>query len=676
MELRSIGVCGIAGYVALDGSVPPREPIEPMLASLRHRGPDGFGIYRGDSCVLGHARLSIIDLEGGWQPIFNENRDVAVTFNGEIYNYVELRRELEAIGHRFYTNSDTEVIVHAYEEWGKRCPERFNGQFGFAIYDHRDKTLFLCRDRLGVRPVYYARTGNTFLFASEVKALKASGLVPLEPSVEGIHQIFSLWTNVYPRTPFANVSELPPAHIMVVSPRGTETEKYWSLPIGRKETLSPGECIEGLKEHIDRSIRLRLRADVPVGAYLSGGLDSSLTTAFTRRCTSTPLKTFSLEFEDPRFDESEYQGEMVRFLGTEHSSIRVTAEDIAGHFPAAIRAAERPLLRTAPVPMLLLSRLVRSEGYKVVITGEGADEFLLGYDIFKETKVREYCSRQPESRLRPLLLRRLYPYLFTDGRMAKFQETFFLKGFKETADPFYGHRLRFEQTKRIHDFYSPEAMFRIREDPESALLRSMPPGFSDLSPIERTQVVEIETLLSSYLLSSQGDRVAMANSVEGRFVFLDHELIEFASRIEPNRKMPGLHEKRILKEIGRGMLPSRILERKKFPYRAPDMESFLSTARGRRILEEALDPVGLETFGLFDAVKVQLLASKVVSEAQRNGRVTTSDNLVLMSVLSGQIFHKLFFGPSVPAERFNGRDRVHHIVKGSEKGEYEWVRTA
>jgi asparagine synthase (glutamine-hydrolysing) len=168
----------------------------------------------------------------------------------------------------------------------------------------------------------------------------------------------------------------------------------------------------------------------------------------------------------------------------------------------------------------------------------------------------------------------------------------------------------------------------------------------------------------------------MANSVEGRFVFLDHELIEFVSRIEPNRKMPGLHEKRILKEIGRGMLPSRILERKKFPYRAPDMESFLSTARGRRILEEALDPVGLETFGLFDAVKVQALASKVVSEAQRNGRVTTSDNLVLMSVLSGQIFHKLFFGPSVPAERFNGRDRVHHIVKGSEKGEYEWVRTA
>ena len=670
-------MCGIAGYVALDGSVPPREPIEPMLASLRHRGPDGFGIYYGDSCVLGHARLSIIDLEGGWQPIFNENRDVAITFNGEIYNYIELRKELEAIGHRFYTNSDTEVIVHAYEEWGKACPGRFNGQFGFAIYDHRDKTLFLCRDRLGVRPVYYARAGSTFLFSSEVKAMKASGLVPLEPCADGLHQIFSLWTNVYPRTPFVNVFELPPAHVMVVSTGGRiETERYWSLPIGRKEALSPGECIEGLRSHIERSIRLRLRADVPVGAYLSGGLDSSLTTAFTRRCTSTPLKTFSLEFEDPRFDESEYQGEMVRFLGTEHSSIRVSAEDIAGHFPEAIRAAERPLLRTAPVPMLLLSRFVRSEGYKVVITGEGADEFLLGYDIFKETKVRDYCSRRPESRLRPLLLRRLYPYLFSDRRMARFQEAFFLKGFKETSDPFYGHRLRFDQAKRIHDFYSPEAMFRIREDPESALLRSMPPGFSDLSPIERTQVVEIETLLSSYLLSSQGDRVAMANSVEGRFVFLDHELIEFVSRIEPNHKMPGLREKRILKEIGRGMLPARIIERKKFPYRAPDMESFLTTVAGRRILEEALDPAGLEDFGVFDAGKVKALAAKVASEAKSNGRVTTSDNLVLMSVLSGQLFHKIFFGPSDPAEGFNHSDRVRRIVKGAVKGEDECLRTA
>jgi len=214
----------------------------------------------------------------------------------------------------------------------------------------------------------------------------------------------------------------------------------------------------------------------------------------------------------------------------------------------------------------------------------------------------------------------------------------------------------------------------LHEDPESVLLQAMPHGFSDLSPIERTQVVEIETLLSSYLLSSQGDRVAMANSVEGRFVFLDHELIEFVSRIEPDRKMAGLREKAILKEVGRGMIPARILERKKFPYRAPDIESFQNTAAGRRILDEALDPVGMETFGLFDVDKVQALAAKVASVARRNGRVTTSDNLVLMGVLSGQIFHKIFFGPSVPAEGFHPHDRVRRIVRGTAKGEDEWLR--
>jgi len=202
----------------------------------------------------------------------------------------------------------------------------------------------------------------------------------------------------------------------------------------------------------------------------------------------------------------------------------------------------------------------------------------------------------------------------------------------------------------------------------------MPQGFSDLSPIERTQVVEIETLLSAYLLSSQGDRVAMANSVEGRFVFLDHELIEFVSRIEPNRKLAGLREKAILKEIGRGILPARILERKKFPYRAPDIESFLNTAAGRQILDDALEPAEMEAFGVFDVRKVQALAAKVISGAKSNGRVTTSDNLVLMGVLSGQIFHKQFFGPSTPAEGFHPHDRVRRIVKGTVKGEDGWLR--
>ena len=523
-NLRTIGMCGIAGYVALDGSAPPREPIEPMLASLRHRGPDGFGIYCGDSCVLGHARLSIIDLEGGWQPIFNENREIAITFNGEIYNYIELRRELEASGHRFYTNSDTEVIVHAYEEWGKACPKRFNGQFGFAIYDHRDKTLFLCRDRLGVRPVYYARSGNTFLFASEVKSLKASGLVSIEPSTEGLHQIFTLWTNVYPRTPFVNVFEVPPAHVMIVSPKGIETERYWSLPIGREESLSPGDCIEGLKAHIDRSIRLRLRADVPVGAYLSGGLDSSLTTAFTRQCTSTSLKTFSLS---SRIRDSTNRSTREKWRVFSGPSIppsgsgRRTSQPISGCDPR--RGAAHPQDRTRSHAPPVAARSIR--GVQGRHHRGGADDSSSdttssrkrrcgsiaagdpspGSDLFFSGVSTRICSR-------------------TGGRRSSRRRS---SSRDSRRRPTRSTVTGFASTSR-----SGFAIF-IPATPLSVSTRTLRPacsgdaaGIFRLSPIERTQVVEIETLLSSYLLSSQGDRVAMANSVEGRFVFLDHELIE------------------------------------------------------------------------------------------------------------------------------------------------------
>ncbi len=658
-------MCGIAGYLNLDGSPAPRERIEPMLLCLRHRGPDGFGVYVGPECVIGHARLSIIDIAGGWQPIFNEAGNLAITFNGEIYNYVELRRDLEALGHAFYTNSDTEVIVHAFEEWGRGCVTKFNGQFAFAVYDAASRSMFLGRDRLGVRPLYYALSGSRLVFGSEVKALLASGFVEPELSPDGIDQIYSLWTNVFPKTPFRGVSELPPAHTMIVSRRGVSLERYWRIPAGKQERISPDDAVEGVLEHLNRSIRLRLRADVPVGAYLSGGLDSALTTALIRKWSGAPLKTFSLRFTDPRFDESRYQEELVRSLGTEHASILCRPVDIVENLERVIRATERPILRTAPVPMCLLSQLVRSEGYKVVITGEGADEFFLGYDIFKEAKVRAFCARVPASRIRPALLGRLYPYLFHDARTAKFQQAFFLKNFRDTADPFYGHRIRWGQTQRVRDFYAPAFAREIETVPEEALLGNLPPDFRSLSPVERTELAEIETLLSSYLLSSQGDRVGMANSVEGRFVFLDHELVEFACRISDAVRMPGLSEKSILKRIGSRLLPPSILERKKFPYRAPDVDSFLADRRGRDTLAHWLEPGAIDRAGIFDSRKVGELAQRVL--AAPGGRVSTSDNLVLMAILSGQMFFRSFFETREKGLRFANSDCVRRAISGEGK---------
>jgi asparagine synthase (glutamine-hydrolysing) len=651
-------MCGIAGYYSADGHPVGKEAVEPMLKAIQHRGPDGFGVYSDSRCVLGHARLSIIDIDGGWQPIFNENNTLAVVFNGEIYNYLELSQELIQRGHRFRTRSDTEVILHAYEEWGDRCLVRFNGQFSFVVYETASSSLFIARDRLGVRPFYYTWSKQSFVFASEVKALFASGLAVPELD-EGLQELFVYWTNISPNTPFRNVHELPPGHMMTVSGDRSRISRYWEVPSGEETDLGPEEYAEGVDDHLRRSIKLRLRADVPVGAYLSGGLDSALTTALIRRVTDTPLKTFSVEFTDPEYDESVYQKELVRFLGTDHSSIRCSPSEISEHFEDAIWAAERPLLRTAPVPMYLLSRLVRSEGYKVVVTGEGADEFFLGYDIFKEAKVRQFCSRYPDSRFRPLLLRRLYPYLFRDPRAVGFQQAFFLKRFQQIDDPFYGHRLRWDLGAKVLDFLREDRKAISMAGTENRLLSNLPSGFAGSGPLGRTQMTEVETLLSGYLLSSQGDRVA--NSIEGRFPFLDHELIEFASRIPARRKMSGLDEKRVLKDLGKGILPPGVLRRKKFPYRAPDFLGFMNWVRGKEFLEERLAPEAVARVGLFDPGKVTRLFQKAYGGRQ-NG-LTSSDNLVLMAVLSTQIFIRRFFGSweDMKALKFTATDYVRVI---------------
>lgn len=649
-------MCGIAGYFNSNGEMVPKEPIESMLVIVRHRGPDGFGVYYGDRCILGHARLSILDLEGGWQPIFNEDDTLVVTYNGEIYNYLEIRNQLEGKGHRFYTKSDTEVIVHAFEEWKFDCPKKFNGQFAFAIWDLKDKSLFLCRDRLGVRPLYYTWVGHTFIFASEIKSILASGFVSPKPSFQGIDQVYAVWANIFPTTPFENIYEVPPSHSMLVTSQGVTAKRYWEIPLRQYENLSANDCVEGVLHHLEKSVKLRLRADVPVAAYLSGGLDSALTTTLARKWTNSSLKTFSLEFSDPRFDESVYQREMVNHLQTDHSSIRCTEKDIIDNIDDVIWATERPLLRTAPIPMFLLSKLVRSEKFKVVITGEGADEFFLGYDIFKEAKVREYCSRRPDSKIRPVLLGKLYPYLFQDPRTAKFQEAFFLQHFMETSDPFYGHRLRWNLNARIRDFYSPDMRNHVQENFDESLFRNLPANFRTMPPLERTQMVEIETFLSGYLLSSQGDRMSMAHSVEGRFVFLDHELIEFASKISTKKKMQGLQEKYILRQIGASLLPKNILERKKFPYRAPDIESFLIGEKGREKISAELAPENIRAFGVFDPEKASLLLRKFLSKP--DAKVTMSDNLVLMAIMTGQILYRKFFDASPVTGNFAPGDCV------------------
>ena len=446
-------MCGIAGSVALHAGLPPPslEDARAMVGAIRHRGPDEFGVYRDALAVLGHARLSIIDLATGQQPLSNEDGTLWVVFNGEIFNYVELRAELVALGHRFRTQSDTEVIVHAWEAWGERAFGRFNGQFAIALWDATHRRLMLARDRLGVRPVYLCRHGGRLWFASEVKAIFAGDpSIPRELDPAGLAETLTFWTVVAPQSVFRGVSELEPGHLQIVSAQGTEDRPFWepTYPVAPGDGFrgSLAEAAERVRETLEQAVRLRmLRADVPVGSYLSGGLDSSLVAAMGRRVKGGTFCTFSLRFEDAEYDETPFQRAVASRIGSEHREIVVSRRDIADAFPAVVAHAERPLLRTAPAPLYLLSRLVRDAGIKVVLTGEGADEMFGGYDLFREGKVRRFWGRRPASELRPRLLERLYPYLARSpvAQLGMARE-FFGRGRERWAEPGFAHQTRWQ----------------------------------------------------------------------------------------------------------------------------------------------------------------------------------------------------------------------------------------
>ncbi len=628
-------MCGIAGYVNFGPERVSAAHAGRMIEALRHRGPDGTGVYEDGDAVLAHARLSIIDLEGGRQPMRNEDGSLWITFNGEIFNYVELRQQLLERGHSFATHSDTEVILHLFEDLGPECVHRLNGQWAFAIWDRNKRKLFLSRDRVGVRPLFYTTAGSTLVFASEVKALFAHPDVPRELDPAGLDQVFTFWSAIPPRTAFKNVLELPPGHSMLVTDGGVAVRPYWQPDYsaagdGRPESEYADELLNLL---IDAT-RIRLRADVPVGAYLSGGIDSTLTTALIRKFTSAPLRTFSVSFADAEFDESAYQRDAVRFLNTDHEEVRCTNEDIGRVFPDVIWHAEKPILRTAPAPLFILSKLVRDSGYKVVVTGEGSDEMLGGYDIFKETKIRQFWRAHPDSRLRPLLLRRLYPYLQNiQNQPDAYRNAFFHIGDNGRLEPFFSHLPRWQLTSKLKLFFSDA--FRAELGCHNAyeeLSDLLPECYAAWDRFCQAQYLETKYLLPGYILSSQGDRVGMAHSVEGRFPFLDCRVVEFASRLPVRLKMKALNEKYLLKRCAEGLIPTSIRQRSKQPYRAPDGSSLMQTS-AREYVEELLSADCLRRDGVFDPASVHNLLAKF-----RSGRaIGVKDNMALVGIVSTQL---------------------------------------
>ena len=638
-------MCGIAGIVSLD-SEKPINPflLEDMVYIQNHRGPDEKGIYLDKGVGLSHARLSIIDLTSGSQPMSNIDESIWCVFNGEIYNYIELKPQLEKRGYGFRTTSDTEVLLYQFEEKREDAFNSFNGQFAAAFYDKRRKRLTLVRDRVGIRPLFYSVAGGQLIFASEMKAILLHPAVSNELDPESLDEIFTFWSVTAPKTPFKEIKELPPGCYLVLEDGKIKIKRYWSptFPIsGEEDNGSFDVLAEELKRLLIDSTIIRLRADVPVGAYLSGGLDSSATTAFIRNHTSNPLKTFSVAFEDGNYDEREYQNELAKYLKTNHRSINCSYKDIGELFPETIWYTEKPILRTAPTPLMLLSKLVRDNDIKVILTGEGADEFLGGYDLFKEAKIRWFWSKFPDSNYRPRLLERLYPYLsLSPAKTKMFLRNFYRAGIEDANMRHFSHTPRWNTTSKIKAFYSQKFLSELVDfDPVESYVNSLPPEFDSWSYLSKAQMIEIQTLLSSYLLSSQGDRMTAANSVEGRYPFLDHRLIEFASRIPPRYKIKGLTEKYILREAVKGLIPENIRRRVKRPYMAPDAVSF--TYKGAPdYVEYLLSPDFIDSVGIFKSQFVLKLKEKLLKLPSE--RIGFKDNMSFVGILSTMIFYERF----------------------------------
>lgn len=636
-------MCGIAGIWHADGRMVDLAALERMTRALTHRGPDEEGYHQELGVGLGHRRLSIIDLSTGQQPLCNEDGSIWVAFNGEIFNYIELRTYLEKRGHTFRTHSDTETLVHLYEEKGLDFVDDLNGQFAIALWDRNCRRLVLVRDRVGIRPLFHASLADgSLIFGSEMKALLAHGALRAEIDPIAIGQTASLWVTVPPRTTFKNIEELPAGRMLVVEEGRRTLSQYWRHEFPREheyEERSLGYWEAQVREMLHDAVRLQLRADVPVAAYLSGGLDSSILTLLVKRHHINDLMTFSVGFSDARFDERAFQQQMIDHLKTDHRELCVDDTDVGRAFEDVVWYSERPIMRTAPAPLLRLAGLVRESGIKVVLTGEGADEIFGGYNIFREDKVRRFWARNPTSRWRRLLLSKLYGYIGRDPKAEAFWQAFFANGLENTSDPYYSHRLRWQNTAQMKRFFSDDLRATVQSEEAmfGELEAYLDPDRHHWHPLCRAQYLELTLFMSCYLLSSQGDRMMMGRSIEGRVPFLDHRLIELAARIPPKFKLRGLTEKYILKRAFGRELPPSVSQRPKQPYRAPIAACF---ARGaNNLAAELLEPSALQQSGMLNAAALTHLLDRVNAKAST---LSERDEMAIATAASLQLVQHQF----------------------------------
>ena len=650
-------MCGIAGGTKFfsDDSLNNDIMIK-MLSQIRHRGPDEWGVYNNKNVALGNVRLSIIDINTGQQPLCNSNSSIWIAYNGEVYNYIELRKELESKGYTFKTQSDTEVVVLMYEEYGIDFINRLNGQFAISIWDKRKEELILVRDRLGIRPLFYSEQNKNLYFASEIKSLLEHPNINPKFNSNSLFETFTFWTTLSPNTIFDDIYEVPPGHYMIFSKKKREIKQYWDISFPNKNqhtNLSFDNAVGQFEEILKDSLKLRLRADVPVAAYLSGGIDSTITTALIKDVVPDMLQTFSIGFTDKDYDESKYQNLASQYFGTKHTGFKINNSEIADVFEDVIWHTEMPLLRTSPAPMYSLAKKVRDSNIKVVITGEGADEMLGGYNIFKEAKIRHFWAKQPNSKYRPLLLKGLYPYI-PQLKNANNDMLKMFYGYKlsETNSPIYSHLLRWNNGNQIKKYFSKDIINdTLNYNPVEILNKSIGNKFDKYDNLSKAQWLETKVFMSGYLLSSQGDRMGMANSIEGRYPFLDHRLVEFATSLNPDFKLKGLDEKYLLKKVAENKIPKEILNRPKQAYRAPIKNSFISETAPDYV-KSMLSEKTIKEQGIFDIDKVNGFINKLHKSASSS----ETENMALTAILSTSLLYDLYINKKRYNKKIDTKD--------------------
>jgi len=613
-------MCGIAGIVAPDALHPDDgHRVVRMRDVLAHRGPDAEGIYVDGSAALGHRRLSIVDLATGKQPLANETQTIWVTYNGEVYNHAALRQELEREGHVYRTRSDTETIVHAYEQWGDDCVERLRGMFAFAIWDAPRRRLLLARDRLGVKPLYWTRQGERLIFGSEIKSILESGLVAAETNEAGLPELLGTRSLAGTETLFRGIFKLLPGHVLTFEDGEVACRQYWDVPAERDPHAPErdrSEDVRRFRELLEESIRLRLMSDVPLGVFLSGGIDSSAIAVLMARMIGRPLQTFSVAFKARAFNELEYARLVAGTIGADAHEIVIDDRDFFGALPRLVWHEDEPIAHPSSVPLFFVSKLARDH-VKVVLTGEGSDELLAGYGRYPRALLN-WRAGSVYARAVPKALRaRLAASIErVPGKVGRYARRSFL-GVDHLPDLTFFDTFAGINVSRQRTLLSPRlAAIADHDQPYAASMAYFNAAGEHSDILDRVLYADMKTYLVELLMKQ--DQMSMAASIESRVPFLDHHLVEFAAGLPADRKLSGFSTKRILRDAVRDVLPRQILERSKMGFPVP-FASWIRHGWGDVIRDVLLDRRARER-GITDVRAVERLLSSSTGPAAGGGQ--------------------------------------------------------